>query len=235
MRREIITTSDGSHSLHIPELGEQYHSVHGAVQESRHVFLKHGLNHLLVRCNSSDKRILEVGFGTGLNAFLTALAIQEQESHVPVFSYDALETFPIGKETIDRLNYAEMVTGEKDHCLWSAIHRAAWDQPVSILPHLTLCKQLKKLEDLDADGLYDLIYFDAFAPTVQPELWTPAILRYMYEVLNPEGILVTYCAKGQVRRDLQAAGFNVERLEGPPGKKHMTRAVKQSAGKNAPV
>lgn len=220
MNRKIILTADGSHSLHVDELDEQYHSIHGAIQESQHVFIEHGLK--FVKQSKWDVHILEVGFGTGLNALLTGLERNKGDK----FYYTTLEAFPLEDELIAQLNYADAIGTDRAQIYWKEIHEAQWEKQVVIDFFFVLKKLQQKLEDFSAEAEFDLVYFDAFAPNKQPEMWTNEMLAKVYDALKPGGVLVTYCSRGQVRRDLEALGFTVERLDGPPGKKHMVRAIK---------
>ncbi|MDN4166237.1 tRNA (5-methylaminomethyl-2-thiouridine)(34)-methyltransferase MnmD [Cytophagales bacterium LB-30] len=219
---EQIVTSDGSHSLYVPALDETYHSRHGAVQESEHVFIRHGLRYLIQSPRAyRPLRILEIGFGTGLNALLTCKHQKEQAVH-----YLSLETFPLAWELVKNLNY---VSEPSLAPFFQELHQAEWEKPVVVSPLFTLQKvQTSLLDFVPTPSSYDLVYFDAFAPSKQPELWTEAVMRKMYEALADGGVLVTYCAKGQLKRDLKACGFTVETLQGPPGKKEMVRAMKNS-------
>ncbi|NQV53654.1 MAG: tRNA (5-methylaminomethyl-2-thiouridine)(34)-methyltransferase MnmD [Flavobacteriales bacterium] len=218
LRPRIVESDDGSHTLRVDALNEHYHSHKGALQESNYVFLKMGLELF----NERDHiRILEVGFGTGLNALLTALSTKGPSVH-----YVALETHPLELDLVRQLNYPMTVPGDQVETLFEAIHQAPWNQPLAINDRFTIEKRETALQDLPPIDLVDLVYFDAFAPHAQPELWEPAIWIALIERINAKGVLVTYCAKGQVRRDMQAAGFIVERLEGPPGKREMLRATK---------
>ena len=206
-------TGDGSHSVELPGRGITYHSRHGAIQESRHIFLQ--LGYRVVR-SDGPVRILELGFGTGLNAFLTFL------EGMPV-RYHALEPDPLPLELVTALNYPGLL-GRGD--LFLALHEAPWGEwaPLGPLGHLKKTKM--SILDFEAEQGYDLIYYDAFAPDFQPELWTPALLKRLYSMLRPGGIWVSYCSKGEVRRGLAGAGFSVEKLPGPPGKREVLRAVR---------
>ncbi|MEM6262256.1 MAG: tRNA (5-methylaminomethyl-2-thiouridine)(34)-methyltransferase MnmD [Bacteroidota bacterium] len=213
---EPLLTGDGSYSLYSQTYGEPYHSRHGAISESRHVFIRMGLEAFLV--NSPEQvRILEMGLGTGLNAWLTALYPLE----IPV-TYTALEAYPLGASQWQALNYAELA--EDPNQVFENIHQAAWYTRVPLTDQFTLEKVHATLEDFQSPQAFDVVYFDAFAPNSQPELWTEAVFEKMYGLMAPGGLLVTYCAKGAVRRAMQAAGFEVERLPGPPGKREMLRA-----------
>jgi tRNA U34 5-methylaminomethyl-2-thiouridine-forming methyltransferase MnmC len=216
---ELITTEDGSHSLYVPELDETYHSRHGAVQESMHVFIEMGLRFKAL--TPSKTAILEVGFGTGLNAWLTA---KEAIGKGHQIHYTTLETFPLNVQLVYQLNYAQ--SDEKLHLLFRDIHGAIWNGPVVINENFRLEKVQQPLQQFKAVNQFDLVYYDAFGPSKQPEMWEQSIFDLLFVMMKPAGILVTYCAKGQVRRNMLSAGFEVERLQGPPGKREMLRATK---------
>lgn len=217
----IITTTDGSHSIWNEELNETYHSVHGAMQESAHVFIKNGLDYYIDRARPDRISILEVGFGTGLNALLTIHRMLE--TVIPV-KYTSLEAFPLGEEVWSELNY-EHILGLKDH--FTALHRSRWEEEQPILPHFQLLKLHTTLQHVELQATsFDLVYFDAFAPNKQPELWTYPVLGKIINAMKMEGVFVTYCAKGQLKRDLKTLGLTTETLPGPPGKKEMVRAIK---------
>lgn len=205
-------------SLWNSELDETYHSRHGAWNEAKHVFIDSGLTPLSSR---SELRILEVGFGTGLNCYLTALS-QEQNQRI---EYVGLEAYPLEMNILKELNYAERKDGDED--LFHLMHRAEWEVEVKIRPNFFLTKVQSKLETFQPDKQFDLMYYDAFGPRAQPEMWEKSIFEQIFSMMHQDGVLVTYCAKGQVRRDLMACGFEVERLEGPPGKRHMLRGTKR--------
>lgn len=221
MDRSLVETADGSHSLYVPALDEQYHSRHGALQESRHVFIDMGLR--AAASGGEPLRILEIGFGTGLNALLS-MAWGGGE-----LRYAAVEAYPLGVEEAGVLNYARLLEGEMEDAAacFGWLHGADWgswqEWPGG---GFSLLKMEARIEDFELEGAADLVYFDAFAPDKQPELWTEAVFGKMRDLMAPGGILVTYCAKGAVRRALQAVGFEVERLPGPPGKREMLRARK---------
>lgn len=220
MKPEIILeeTKDGSHTLYVPAMDEHYHSVNGACQESMHVFIDAGLHQIQVELIN----ILEVGFGTGLNAFLTLL---EAEKTNQTIHYTSLELYPLSDEVVFHLNYGKMIAPEKAD-LFIKLHQAEWGREVQITPNFYLRKVNCDLCQCTFDQSYDLIYFDAFAPEKQPEMWQPELFQRLFDHTRSEGILTTYCAKGVVRRAMQAAGYKVERLPGPPGKREMLRAVK---------
>ena len=217
---QLITTSDGSHSLYVPALNETYHSSHGALQESQHVFIKAGLSAWLTEHpEAKEVRILEVGFGTGLNALLSLREAQTQSIQM---LYTSLEPYPIEATTAAELNYGQLL-GTEWEAPFGELLNAAWQEPVALSTYFTLHKQLIKLENFVSESEYDLIFFDAFAPNKQAELWEQGPLQACFDMTATGGLLVTYCAQGQFKRNLQAAGYNIERLPGPPGKKEMTR------------
>ncbi|HEY9184883.1 MAG TPA: tRNA (5-methylaminomethyl-2-thiouridine)(34)-methyltransferase MnmD [Salegentibacter sp.] len=223
MERKIIKTADGSVTIHLPEWDEQYHSKHGAVQEAQHVFIKMGLHHFLKQNLKPQISILEIGFGTGLNAFITFLEVQK----LPLqFKYTGVEAYPVTSEEIAALNYAENLSAEKENWALQKMHDSPWEKPLQISANFCLLKLQQKFDKINSKDEFDIIYFDAFGARVQPELWTEEIFKIMYAALKKEGILVTYSAKGSVRRALQSVGFIVERLPGPPGKREMLRATK---------
>lgn len=217
MKREIIITSDGSTTIHIPEWDEQYHSKHGAIQEAYHVFIKNGLETI----EKNEISILEIGFGTGLNCLITFLKSQKNINYVGV------EAYPITKKEIESLNYVSSLNAENQVTHFNKMHTCSWETKQQITSNFSLTKQQKKFKDINDIHAYDLIYFDAFGARVQPELWTEEIFNKMYISLKNNGTLVTYSAKGSVRRAMQKVGFTVERLPGPPGKREMLRGKKK--------
>lgn len=220
MSIEIITTGDGSHSLLNTELNETYHSRHGAVQESLHVFIQEGLDRVLAS-GATTVSVVEVGFGTGLNALLTA---QRAEEKGVTIHYTSLETMPLPEDLWVQLNYT---TAPAAQTLFHAIHLAPWNQSVGVRPAFQLQKLTVSLQDVNLPAAQtDVVYFDAFAPNKQPEMWTYDMLAKAVQTLRPGGLFVTYCAKGQLKRDLKALGLAVETLPGPPGKKEMVRGVR---------
>lgn len=232
MRTILETTEDGSHTLYVPELVEHYHSTHGAIQESMHVFIDAGLRH----CNNEHIHLLEIGFGTGLNGLLTLL--EAEKLHKKLF-YHSLERFPLTETIAMQLNYPEQITmgsatpplqdKKRLTLLFHQLHLLPWERATAITPSFTLLKEegdFSHPEQFQPSRQYELIYFDAFAPEKQPEMWQDKIFRRLYALSSDNGILTTYCAKGAVRRMLQSVGFTVERLPGPPGKREMLRATK---------
>ncbi|MDR3118301.1 MAG: tRNA (5-methylaminomethyl-2-thiouridine)(34)-methyltransferase MnmD [Mediterranea sp.] len=213
---QIKQTADGSPTLYVPELDEHYHSVKGARTESQHVFIDMGLKHV----RFAQPRILEIGFGTGLNAYLSLLEANQTGKKI---HYTGLEPYPPEQDLLAKLTY-------NNDPLFQYIHAAGWEIETPIGPYFTLLKKptgLAESRRTNAGQRYDAVYFDAFAPEKQPEMWEQQNLDHLYAVMNDGGVLTTYCAKGTVRRALRAAGFTVERLPGPPGgKREMIRATK---------
>ncbi|WP_295981881.1 tRNA (5-methylaminomethyl-2-thiouridine)(34)-methyltransferase MnmD [uncultured Algibacter sp.] len=232
MKREIIITADGSSTIHIPEWDEQYHSKHGAIQEAYHVFIMHGLYHFISSEGVSESyktvsevSILEIGFGTGLNTFITLLETEKLKSNI---DYTGVEGYPVLADEINALNYTQTLNAGNRAKLFKAIHNVSWEEKHQICDGFTLIKRKQFFSEIDDTEAYNIIYFDAFGARVQPELWTESVFKIMYKALKTKGILVTYSAKGSVRRAMQAAGFTVERLPGPPGKREMLRACKEA-------
>lgn len=219
MKREIIITSDGSTTIHLSDWNEQYHSKHGAIQEAYHVFIKNGLEYLA----KENVSILEIGFGTGLNTFITFLEASKKQQKI---SYTGIEGYPVLSHEIEKLNFVAELKAEKFASVFETIHSCSWEKNHMISENFQLTKRKQFFEDFDDLNSYELIYFDAFGARVQPELWSVEIFRKMHHALKIDGILVTYAAKGSVRRAMQSVGFKVERLPGPPGKREMLRAIK---------
>lgn len=220
MKREIIQTSDGSTTIHIPDWNEQYHSIHGAIQEAYHVFIKKGLESIPTHKTS----ILEIGFGTGLNSFITFLEAQNNNLFI---DYVGVDAYPVLKEEIDKLNYVSQLNASHSSEIFKTFHSCSWDEKHQITPNFSLLKRKQFFSEIEDEGIFDLIYFDAFGARVQPKLWSEEMFIKMFKALKFEGILVTYSAKGSVRRAMLSAGFTVERLAGPPGKREMLRATKK--------
>ena len=221
MERRLINTSDGSKTLYLPELDEQYHSVNGAKTESEFVFLKNGYDYQI----ANPVIIFEVGFGTGLNAFLTGISANKAKRKTIYYS---LEKYPVSKKELKGLQYEELFEG-KNSSLFNQIHEAEWHKKVNISEYFTIHKIKDDLLTFQFDKVseIDLIYFDAFAPDKQPKLWTYEIFKRIYDVCRQQAVFVTYSAKGEVRRQLSKAGFVMERLPGPPGKRQMLRGIKK--------
>lgn len=226
MQRKIVTTGDGSTSIYISEWEEHYHSKHGAIQEAKHVFIESGLIHFLTTQKHQNQKsisVLEIGFGTGLNAFMTLLDIEKRNLSI---NYTGVEGFPISGKEIEQLNYVSCLEVESKRPLFLKMHTSPWEKELEITPFFKLNKQKKQFSEINNLNTFDLVYFDAFGPRVQPELWTQPIFALLYKAMKSKGVLVTYCAQGNARRAMQSVGFNVERIEGPPGKRHMLRANK---------
>lgn len=219
LRREIITTADGSTTIRIVDWEEQYHSKHGAIQEAYHVFIAAGLSLFKRRTIS----ILEMGFGTGLNAFITYLEAPILDISI---SYLGVEAFPVASEELARLNYISELKAAAFSNDFIRMHEAPWEKTVSISERFSLYKMKEDFTNLKFQDQFDLVYFDAFGARVQPELWTETMFSKMFHSMTDNGVLVTYAAKGSVRRAMENVGFCVERLPGPPGKREMLRASK---------
>lgn len=219
MTHELIKTSDGSTSLYIPQLDETYHSVHGALQETQHVFIKNGLQLF----DHQSISILEIGFGTGLNALAT---YKEHESLQLNIHYETVEAYPLSCDEASQMNFPQMLNATALVPVFEQMHRCEWNKLITLSPSFSFKKRLQRFETISDVDSFDLIYFDAFGAQVQPELWQEAIFQRMYIALKRGGYLVTYAAKGSVRRAMQACGFAVERLPGPPMKREMLRAHK---------
>jgi tRNA U34 5-methylaminomethyl-2-thiouridine-forming methyltransferase MnmC len=224
MERIIQQTEDGSQTIAIPDMQVIYHSRHGAIQESLHVFINAGLKP--ISGTKETVHIFEMGFGTGLNALLT---LQHTIlAHQKIY-YKTIELFPLEDVIYTQLNYAAQLSDESLQFYFNSMHNCAWEKDELIQPLFTLNKSKTSLTDFSTDQLFDLIYFDAFDPAAQPELWAPQVFEKMFHMLLPGGLLVTYSSKGTVRRAMQAAGFTVEKLKGPAGKREMIRAKKNPA------
>lgn len=222
---KVIRTEDGSSSLFLPELNETYHSFHGALGESQHVFIRMGLDYWMEQHPEAEEvSVFEVGFGTGLNALL---ALEASEKRKVRLKFTTLEPFPLDATTTHQLNYGQMVAEGAFEEEFQALHSSLWEEEVHISPHFSILKQACRLEDFQAPAdSFDLVFFDAFAPSKQAELWEKALLEKVALLMAPGAVFTTYCAKGQLKRDLKALGLQVETLPGAPGKKEMVRAVK---------
>lgn len=219
MKRKVIKTSDGSSTIFIEDWNESYHSKHGAIQEAYHVFIDNGLKKFK-DCHIS---ILEIGFGTGLNAFITLLEAERQNLKI---HYKGVEAYPLPENELKLLNYVKELKVEDKDDYFKLLHSVKWEETHKISDEFNLKKRKQFFSEINDVNVFNLIYFDAFGARVQPELWTENIFLKMFTALKPGGILVTYSAKGSVRRAMQSVGFKVERLPGPPGKREMLRAVK---------
>jgi tRNA U34 5-methylaminomethyl-2-thiouridine-forming methyltransferase MnmC len=225
LKRIIQLTADGSHTIAIPQLNVAYHSKHGAIRESEHVFIKEGLQYL-INTNTFDKsetvNVFEVGFGTGLNAWLT---LYEAIKHSKKIFYQAIEPHPLSADEAKKLNYTSAANKNLEK-YFSELHTCGWNKKILIHPLFLFEKLNTALQNFTTNKKFHLIYFDAFDPNVQPELWTEQIFKKLFDVIYDKGILVTYSSKGSVRRAMQAAGFSVKKIAGPPHKREITRAIK---------
>ena len=219
MKREIIITDDGSTTIRIPEWDENYHSTHGAIQEAKHVFIKNGLD-LFQKQDSIS--ILEIGFGTGLNAFITFLETVNKEK----VNYVGVEAYPISTEEIAQMNYVAELQATQYQAVFDKMHSCDWESQQNITENFILTKRKQFFQDIEDKEQYDLIYFDAFGFPLQPELWSEAIFKKMYEALLPKGTLVTYACRSSIKNAMLSVGFSIEKLPGAPGKREMLRATK---------
>jgi tRNA U34 5-methylaminomethyl-2-thiouridine-forming methyltransferase MnmC len=221
MKREIIITQDGSTSIYLPELNESYHSKFGAIQEAQHVFIKNGMD--LFQSNDTI-HILEIGFGTGLNAFITFLEASKRKQKI---HYDGVEAYPVSIMDAKQMNYVNELKAPEFEAIFDSIHSTQWEQKVELTPFFTLTKRKQFFQELTDKEKFQLIYFDAFGFEVQPELWDETIFKIMFDALLPNGILVTYACRTSIRKAMLSVGFSVEKLPGAPGKREMLRAIKK--------
>ncbi|MFT4761764.1 MAG: tRNA U34 5-methylaminomethyl-2-thiouridine-forming methyltransferase MnmC [Paraglaciecola sp.] len=219
---EIIETTDGSHSLFSEKFGITYHSKHGAVQESQHIFIEAGLHQKAA--DSKELSVLEIGFGSGLNVFMTYLEAKNTGLTINIETY---EIYPISNEQAEVLNYPQVLNAKNEAAIFKKIHTCEWGKSIEIANFFTFQKHQKDFLEIEEAGKFDVIYFDAFAPDAQPELWDANLLKKMYDSLKTGGVMTTYCAKGIVKRTLKSVGFETESIPGPPGKREMTRAWKR--------
>lgn len=219
MKKEIITTADGSTSIYLPDWEETYHSKHGAIQEAYHVFISHGLDLF----EGKNVSVLEIGFGTGLNAFISFLESKKKTQNI---DYVAVEAFPISADEVLKMNYVSVLNAENERTYFKKIHQCKWEEKTEINSNFNLTKRKQLFENIDDIEQFDLIYFDAFGYRVQPELWSLDIFQKMYKALKNNGIIVTYAARGVIKRNMIEAGFTVEKLPGAPGKREMMRGQK---------
>ena len=218
-RKEFVVTADGSPTFRIPGLNETYHSVHGARTESEHVFIRNGLEHYFLLHRPSSLTVGEAGFGTGLNALLTGLWAAHRQ--IPVL-YDTYEKYPLSPKLIEIYGRA-LEPEEQD--LFARLHAAPWEKPIKISPYFHIIKRQRDFREIDRKNFWHVFYHDAFSPRVQPHLWETSLFRLIRRGMIKDGVWVTYSAKGSVRRNLIEAGFKVEKLPGPPGKREMLRAI----------
>jgi len=217
---KIETTLDGSSTIFIPEWNERYHSKNGAIQESLYVYIEKGLLHLSI----NNIRILEIGLGTGLNVLLTLL-YQRTGTNI---QYNALEPNPLPYEIYQNLNYTHMIGQGVFNSTFQIIHQSPENLPQILNNRFIFIKHFQKIQEFSSSEKFDLVYWDAFGPRVQPEMWSLDLCQKVYELLNVGGIIVTYCSQGQFKRNLKQVGFLVESLPGPPFKREMTRAIKKN-------
>jgi len=215
-KRIFTTTKDGTQTIYIPELDEHYHSTNGALQEAEIVYLNAGLDY----CEKDEINVLEAGFGTGLNAYLTMLTSDKK------INYTSIELYPLSEEEVSNLNHYETINGGNKE-LFLKLHEAEWGDFSPITDRFSLKKVHDDLTTHSYEGGYDVVYYDAFAPEVQPHLWTAEVFQKIYDAMNTGGVLTTYCVKGIVKRALKSCGFKIEKLPGAAGKREMLRAVKE--------
>ena len=218
MKREIRETADGSMTIYLPEMDEHYHSYHGALQEALHVFIENGIKKLPYK---EEIAVFELGLGTGLNALLTALWANENNQKVDYFG---LEAFPVEVEMNLKLNYQKLIPNHLATVYFTKIIEAEWEKSIVISEKFQIQKVKETIQNLSVSNQFDVVFFDAFGPRAQEEMWDFEILKKTTSMLNPNGLFVTYCAKGQLKRDLKTLGLKVETLPGPPGKREMTIA-----------
>ena len=223
MKREIILTGDGSPTIYLPDLDEHYHSIHGAIQESQHVFIQNGLHEFR---NQKNISILEIGLGSCLNALLTAIA--GKENNCSIIHYTGIEAFPLTELEQDKMNYAQNLANSTALDIQKAINQVPWNTTINIHSSFILTKVFGKVQEIELKPEeFDIVYFDAFGPRAQAEMWTKELFSKLFKTLKNNGLFVTYCAKGQVKRDLISVGFEVENRPGPPGKREITLAWKR--------
>lgn len=220
MKHEIIITKDGSTSIYIPELDETYHSKFGAIQEAYHVFIKNGLD---LFDTVSEISILEIGFGTGLNAFITMLEAEKRKIKI---NYVGVEAYPVAFDEIVQLNYVSQLEVPNRLADFEQLHTFPWEATIEVSPYFTLTKRQQFFSDITDENAFDIVYFDAFGYNVQPELWNEAIFEKMYRALKNKGILTTYACRTTIKNAMQTVGFQTIKLPGAPGKREMLRALK---------
>lgn len=220
MKREIILTEDGSTSIYLPEMNETYHSKFGAIQEAKHVFIKNGLD---LFPDNSAVSILEIGFGTGLNAIITLL---EAENRNLKIDYVGVEAYPVSMEEMQQLNYTKALNAEEKQTDFEKIHTSEWEKMTVVNEHFKIEKRKQFFQDITDVNSFDLIYFDAFGFPVQPDLWSEEIFEIMYKSLKYKGILTTYACRTSIKNAMQKVGFQTLKLPGAPGKREMLRALK---------
>jgi len=218
LKREIIQTKDGSTTIHLPDWDESYHSKHGAIQEAYHVFIKNGL----LLFGQKPICVLEIGFGTGLNAFITYL---EAKKNNQLIEYVGVEGYPVTNDEALQMNYPDQIDSSEQN-IFNKMHECDWEQKNQVVKNFTLTKRKQFFQDIKEENAFDLIYFDAFGFRVQPELWSEAVFASMFKALKTDGVLVTYACRTSIKKAMLSAGFSVEKLPGAPGKREMLRAIK---------
>jgi tRNA U34 5-methylaminomethyl-2-thiouridine-forming methyltransferase MnmC len=218
LKREIIQTNDGSTTIHLPEWNESYHSKHGAIQEAYHVFIKNGFSLF----EGEPISVLEIGFGTGLNCFITYLEAKKKNQQI---NYVGVEAYPVAFEEAMQMNYPAAIDGSEAH-IFNQMHESDWEQKSQVTANFLLTKRKQFFQDIKDENAFDLIYFDAFGFRVQPELWSEEIFAAMFKALRPNGVLVTYACRTSIKNAMLSAGFSVKKLPGAPGKREMLRANK---------
>ncbi|WP_395066196.1 tRNA (5-methylaminomethyl-2-thiouridine)(34)-methyltransferase MnmD [Flavobacterium sp.] len=228
MKREILTTQDGSTTIHLPDWDESYHSKHGAIQEAYHVFIKSGFTLFASPDGKSSSEgqsisILEIGFGTGLNAFITYLEAQKINQNI---NYVGVEAYPVAVDEALQMNYVSQLDASDESLIFNKMHEIAWEEKQTLSPTFSLTKRKQFFQDIDDENVFDLIYFDAFGFRVQPELWSLEIFQTMFRSMKSGGVLVTYACRSSIKKAMLDCGFTVEKLPGAPGKREMLRAIK---------
>ena len=219
MKREIITTNDGSTTIHLPELNESYHSKHGAIQEAYHVFIKNGLSLF----EGKSVSILEIGFGTALNSFITYLEAKKSNQ---IIDYVGVEAYPVAVEEALQMNYVKELNANQEAVIFKNMHETVWEEKKAISDDFSLTKRQQLFQEINDEDAYNLIYFDAFGFRVQPELWSVEVFQKMYNALKINGVIVTYACRSSIKNAMIECGFKVEKLPGAPGKREMLRAKK---------
>lgn len=224
MQRNLIVTKDGSHSVAVPEWKASYHSLYGALNESLHVYIESGLKYWFNQHVTANRCVIfEMGFGTGLNTLLTIIEAKNLQCNV---LYETVEAFPLEDSITQQLNYCKSLAQESWQPVFESLHSVEWNKVQQITDFFSFKKIHAALADYTPTEPINIIFYDAFAPAAQPELWTKEVFEPLLHILAPDGMLVTYCSKGDVRRALLAAGFSVDKIPGPPGKREMIRARK---------
>lgn len=220
MKREIIVTKDGSTTIYFPDINETYHSKFGAILESNHVFIDMGLK---LFSDKAEVSILELGFGTGLNALLTIIESAKNKQNI---LYTGVDAYPVALTEILQLNFVSELNDQVDQKLFDKMHNSNWGEQIKLTDHFYLTKKEQFFQQIDDQNVFDLIYFDAFGYRIEPELWSKTIFEKMYRALKPNGVLVTYACRSSIKLDMISIGFKVEKLPGAPGKREMLRASK---------